>query len=247
MVVIHTNMALGNQRACAAWLKEGFEAHGIDAEITPDKHAESDIHVIQGPHYAYREWVGKPNVIWLNRCFYGDHFYDLSLGWLNADGTRNFGNTDRPGKNGELPALSPRKRLRRSTGLKGGCCIVFGDYGRDPAEECQLARQHFDRVYYRPHPASQTSQSPVLSPDWTLAEAFSMADGAVGYSTTALIKARINGLHTLSTDPNHVVLWEPDDDERWLRKLSWCQWSSDQIRRGEFWEHLSEGFNSANH
>ena len=33
-VVIHTNFNLENQRACAAWLQEGFMKHGLEAEVT---------------------------------------------------------------------------------------------------------------------------------------------------------------------------------------------------------------------
>lgn len=241
-VAIHTNPNLKNQTDYGKWLKEGFAVHGIDALVTPNIDLGADVHVIQGPWYAYDEWVGKPNVLWLNRCFYGDHFHDVSLGWLNADGTRDFGDIDKPEPNGELPRLQAKKARRKSSKAWGGTCVVFGDFGRDPKEDCAFARKHFDRVYYRPHPAERKTDSPVMSPDWTLAEAFSIADSALGHSSTVLVKARINGLKTFSTDTRHVVLWEPDDDAKWLRMLSWCQWNSEQIRSGEFWEHLNEGF-----
>lgn len=238
-VVIHSNPSLENQRVYADGLKRGFERQGVRATVTAAREAQGDVHIIQGPHYAYKEWVGKPNVLFLNRCFYGDGFENVSLGWLNPDGSRRFAfHADR--SNGRHPAPEARKPYR-------GTCVVFGDYGRDPAPEVKLAREEFERVYFRAHPAGNRDESPVLAPDWTLGEAFSFADCAVGHSSTVLVKARINGLKTLSTDPNHVVLWEPEDRLKWLSRLSWCQWSFAQIRNGEFWEHLSEGFDSTNH
>lgn len=241
-VVIHTNirpatpqerlrgLKVGNQVETAQWLREGFARHGIDAQITADRLAPGDIHVVQGPHYCYREWVGKPNVLFLDRCFYGDSRFNISLGWLNPDGSRDFGNKGMAEGKGVLPELKSRKEYR-------GSCIVFGDYGRDMREEIYIARRDHQRVYFRPHPADHADDSPVLVLRGELRTLLDFADAAVGHSSTVLVDCELNGLHVTSTDPNHVVHHD-GDREQWLCDLSWAQWSHEELKSGAFWEHL---------
>jgi len=230
-VVIHTNLGLENQRICGTALKQGFERHELQAEISPDIHKQADLHVIQGPWYAFKEWIGQPNVLWLDRCFYGCAKTVLSIGWLNPDGSRNFGGCDKPVK-GQPPELQERKEYR-------GTCIVFGDYNRDMSEEIQLARKKHQRVYFRPHPAEHKNDSPVIALRGPLENVLDFADVAIGHSSTALIEAELHGLLVESTDPNHVVHHDGDRD-KWLRQLSWKQWHLDEIRAGKFWEHLND-------
>jgi len=229
VVVIHTNLHLPNQVECADVLKAGFNTHGITAHVTGSKTQAGDIHVIQGPWYCYSEWVGKPNVLWLNRCFYGCAKSIISLGWLKPDGSRDFRNQEKTECKGTLPALQPIKERRR-------CAVVFADYGRDMSEELALARRAYDSVWFRPHPAD-AQITPYLPLRGDLEAIWGLADVAVGHSSTVLVDAMINGLHVISTDPLHVTQHVTDRDD-WLTKLSWAQWSLDEIRRGEFWEHL---------
>lgn len=228
MVIIHTNQALENQSVCADALKAGFDRLGVTCEVTADKTKKGDIQLIQGPWYCYKEWIGKPNVLWLNRCYYGCHKTVLSIGWLNADGSRDFKNKDMPEGKGKLPELKAKKTGRHSA-------VVFGDYGRDPLPDYNYARRKYDAVYFRPHPQDAKSLGLTLRCD--LHTIFDMADVAVGHSSTVLVDAEINGLHVDSTDPLHVV--HHTDREQWLKDLSWTQWSLEEIRRGDFWSHLN--------
>ena len=229
-VVIHCNMRLGNQIESAEWLRQGFKAHGIEAEVTGDKYQQADVHVIQGPHYCYNEWLGQENVLFLNRCFYGDSRFDLSIGWLQPDGSRDFRNDGTPRPNGLLPDLKPRKEARR-------CAVIFEDFGADASELIAEARLHFASVFYRPHPAQQkTSGAMALTGD--LADCWALADVAIGHGSTALVEAEINGLHVESSDPLHVVHKAKENREQWLQDLSWAQWNYKQIIKGEFWNHL---------
>lgn len=227
-LVIHTNMGLENQRLCATALKNGFKRHGIEAQVTPDVKQAADLHVIQGPWYAYREWLGQPNVIWLDRCFYGCAKTVISLGWLNADGSRDFRDCDKPAK-GELPELLPAKPMRR-------CAVVFGDYGRDPRPDIKDAERRYDSVFYRPHP-SETGLCVLRPLRGELSAVFEIGDVAIGHGSTVLVDAEIHGLHVECSDPRHVV-HHTGDRETWLRELSWKQWSLDELRAGTFWEHL---------
>ncbi|MDB4312002.1 hypothetical protein N9937_01100 [bacterium] len=229
-VVVHSNPRLLNQVESSQWLKAGFERHGIGAQITSDKWKGADIHVVQGPWYAYNEWLGQKNVLFLNCCFYGDRRFDLSVGWLRPDGTRDFKNHGMTVHNGILPELKPEKENRR-------CAVVFGDFGTDPTEQIIDAKGHYQTVYYRPHPAQTEKQPGVISLRSDLAGVWGLADVAIGGSSTVLVDAEINGLHVECSDPLHVVHHD-GTREQWLTDLSWANWNYKQLIAGDFWEHL---------
>ena len=231
MVIIHTNLGLENQRVCAEALKAGFEKHDITAKITADRDLKGDrwdTHVIQGPWYAYHEWVGKPGVLWLNRCFYGCHKTIVSLGWLKPDGSRDFKNKDMQTGKGELPELKPMKTTKR-------CAIVFGDYNEDASEMFKHSEREHDSSWFRPHPASP-NVGPIRRLMCDLSTVFDIGDVAVGNKSTVLVDAAINGLHIDCFDPLHVV--HHTNREQWIKDLSWSQWHLNEIANGDAWKHL---------
>ena len=228
-VVAHINPGLAHQVEHGEVLKAGFARHGIDIDVTADIHQHGDIHIVSGPWYALPTWQGKPNVLWLDRCFYGNARDYVSLGWLNADGSRDFRNTDKTEGKGILPELKSSKKRRL-------CAVVFGDYGGDPREHLKYARKKYDSVWFRPHP-SDTGLSPYLPLRGELSSVWQIGDVAIGHSSTVLVDAEINGLFVESTDPRHVV-HHNGDREAWLKRLSWAQWHLDELANGSFWEHL---------
>ena len=226
-VVIHSNPGLPNQIESSGWLKSGFERHGMACEVTADRSKPADIHVVQGPHYAFNEWLGKDNVIWLDRCFYGDSRFDLSIGWLNANGSRNFKNKNMTDANGELPELKSMKPQQESA-------VVFADYGKmNQAKHWTVdARDKYFPVHLRFHPADMESFD-------TLDDMWQRCDVAIGGTSTTLVEAALNGLHVESFDPLHVCQSiEYEGRQAWLNRLSWAQWNHEQIMNGDFWEHL---------
>ena len=227
-VVIHSNPHLSNQIESAGWLKQGFERHGLDCEITANRIADADIHVVQGPHYAFDCWVGKPNVIWLNRGYYGDSRFDLSIGWLNADGSRNFKNKNMTFAKAPTPELKPLKPEQKAA-------VVFADYGRmvEAKHWTVDAREKYFPVYMHEHPAD----SPCDWGRYTLDDLWERCDVAIGGASTVLVKAALNGLHIAQCDPTHVCA-DMADREQWLMDLSWAMWNHSEICQGDFWEHL---------
>lgn len=241
-VVIHTNPALANQRETAAWLKQGFSRHGITADITASRTQEADVQVVQGPWYCFDYWRERADthrVLWLNRCFYGHHRFDLSLGWLQPDGSRDFRNHGAMDGHGRLPTLKAIKDARR-------CAVIFADYGqRDIAERVAELRQTWNgSLYFRPHPQQQDVSVKAITLKCPLEQVWSLADVAIGHSSTVLVEARINGLQIDCSDPLNVVNEHPEDRETWLRELSWAQWSAHddnpELQRGDFWSHLHD-------
>jgi hypothetical protein len=223
-VVIHANLRLVNQCATARWLKNGFKQHGIAAEVTTDRQAPGDVHVVQGPHFAYQNWLGQKNVLYLDRTFYGDVFYSISLGWLRSDGSRDFKNENMADPNGVLPELKKEKT--------GNAAVVFADYnGQVDAEHWRIdAQQRFNPVFLKYHPANGES-------DFDKDELLNRCDVAIGGKSTVLVDAAINGLRVESYDPLHVAA-NIHDRQQWLTDLSWAVWTETSLRNGAFWEHL---------
>lgn len=60
---------------------------------------------------------------------------------------------------------------------------------------------------------------------------------AIGYSTTALITAALEGLEVHSLDPNHIL-----NNPNWLRVLPYADWHYSEIQSGDAWEHLKNDF-----
>lgn len=230
-VVIHCNPHLTNQTESAEWLRQGFTRHGLVVDVTADKRKVGDLHVVQGPHYAYKEWLGKENVLFLNRCYWGHPRFTLSIGWLNADGSREFLWSDTPRR--PIPDLKPMKPEKRKADQ---CAMYFGDYGEDPTNRIRETLKTYGRTYYRPHPADGRD-SIVLSPDWTLEQVWEIADVAVGGGSTVLVDALVNGLWVDCWDERNPAA-QDCDRETLMARLTWADWSHEEIQRGDFWEHL---------
>lgn len=232
-VVIHANPALENQRWPAAAMQRGLQKHGVDCIVTGSRTLTGDVQIVQGPWYCLDHWQkrsGEHRVLYLDRCFYGRPDEDVSIGWLRPDGSRDFRNGGAAVPKGTLPRLKPSKEARR-------CAIVFADFGEDCTAKVQEARQRFDSVFFRPHP-SQDRSTPVMTLRGDLCGVWGIGDVAIGHSSTVLVDAKINGLSVESTDPRHVVHDCGDDRESWLARLSWAQWSRDELEHGDWVEHL---------
>ena len=225
--VIHCNPGLAHQINHAECFTAGFQRHGQACEISSRPDAEADIHVVLGPHYALKHWINHPRCIWLDRAYWGDPEC-VTVGWA-AGGGRRF-----PLEDGHRPApeLQPWREGRNA--------IVLADYGDKGDSMVALARPHVDRLELRRHPAEGGTG--------TLSGALRDFHIAIGKRSTALVEAAICGLSIVCLDPTSAVLpvastsikdiVKPDRRE-WLRRLSWANWSADEIRTGDLWDSLT--------
>lgn len=56
---------------------------------------------------------------------------------------------------------------------------------------------------------------------------------AIGYQTTALVRAALEGLDTVCLDSRNILA-QPD----WYELLPYADWEASEISSGEAWEHL---------
>jgi hypothetical protein len=180
VIAIHANPAQPHQRRYAEHLRQGFLKHGLSAEITPSQTQPADVHVVLGPHYAKREWIGHGRTVLLDRAYYRPDPEHVSLGWLREDGGRRFS----AGSGRNPPAIEPD---RSETGT-----IFLADYD-GPVEKADTVRHH---------PANEPARE-------NLRDALRRHRVAIGYQTSALVTAALMGLEIVCKDPRNI-LWEPD-------------------------------------
>lgn len=222
--LIHYNPHLPHQRDHA----RAFEAAGFKATTDPKR--EADIHVISGPHYAMRHWIGHPRVLMIDRAWWGDPEC-VSIGWLQPDGTRRFASGTEPRPH---PEPMPWKTRQQSA-------VVLADYGQDVSSIVSKAKSRFHYVRVRKHPAEQ-------APGETLHSALALSDVAIGTARTALFDAIMMGLPSVCLDPDNPLagvcandldseLVYPDRGP-WLHDMSYRQFNLNEIE--EAWRLLSD-------
>jgi len=129
----------------------------------------------------------------------------VSLGWLNKEGDRDFViGTNRPALE-----IKPLKMGNRT--------IFLADY----MGTVEMA----DTIRY--HPAQKTETEPLL-------DALARHDIAIGYSSTALITAAIEGLQIVCKDESYIL-----NRSNWKDILPYADWHYSEIESGEAWEHLT--------
>lgn len=213
-ITIHINPTQPHQIEHGQWFKRGLERHGLKLDITSDIRKPADIHIVSGNHYARDYWIGHPNTIWLDKRLYkegskSNGMYSdpyVSLGWLNDKGSRNF-------------VLGENKESVKTKELKTGDRTIFlVDYMGVVGEA--------DTIRY--HPAQKTERE-------SLIDALARHDIAIGYTSTALITAAIEGLQIDCRDPDYIL-----NNPNWREILPYADWHYSEIESGEAWEHLCQ-------
>jgi len=186
------------------YFKRGFKRHGINAIVTSDRDIDADIHVVSGNWYALDRWRDHDRVIWLDRCYYKGDPDHTSIGWLNKNGGRDF--TIGSGR------IAPTPKARRD---RGGS-IFLADYD-GPIEQADTIRLH---------PARENHKE-------GLHDVLRRHAIAIGYTTTALVTAALEGLEVVCKDERNIM-FQPN----WLELLPYADWSNSEIESGEACQHL---------
>ena len=209
-IAFHCNFTLSHQIEHGQWLKKGFEQHGIRLNVTPCITKEADVHIVSGPHYAFDYWKDHPKVILLDRALWHQEKPEKwhSMDWLSVNWVKNGKKLFRSG--------SGRKSPEPKTGNTGSGCVFLADYNG--------SMEQADTI--RLHPERETNQEPLL-------DCLHRHARAIGYNTTALITAALEGLETECLDPDNIM-----SQPNWLELLAYSDWHYSEIESGELWDHL---------
>jgi len=243
-VIIHTNMNLAHQVKWAEALYEGLQRQNVPALITADQQKHGEYHIVLGPHYAEQAHIGKPRVLKLDRAYYGSTDVYASIGWLNADGSRDFRNAGSPPDRWQDHAAEGL--VPEPSGDPRGARVLFGDYRENRA---QYAAQLAYCDYYRPHPdAPAWPDCPRDVLKFPLTRVLKYTREAIGYRTTALVTTALAGVATVCNDRRNPVYqiaarqiggkWSADTDQ-WRYDLAYSQWHLAELAAGIWWERLS--------
>ena len=192
-------------------MKKGFKRHGLSLNITSNINEPGDIHIVSGPHYAKYRWIGSPAIL-LDRAYYKTgpkpvgmfSMPCVSLGWLRPDGGRYF----IEGFGREPPVIKEPKTT--------GGTIFLADYD-GPIEMA-------DEIRF--HPANKNSNESLL-------DVLRRHKTAIGYQTTALVTAALEGLSIICKDPRNIMY-----ESNWLNLIPYADWHYTEIESGEAIDYL---------
>lgn len=227
-ILFHYNTGLAHQCEHARAFIKGCR----EVIVTDLPTGEADIHIISGPHFAYEQWKDHPRVLMIDRAWWDDP-NSVSIGWLQPDGSRKFasGLHQRP-----HPVPEPWK-------VRECSCLVMADYGQNVSEVEHLAKMRFTSVKTRLHPADSTERHVT-----TLQTKLRLHDVAIGHAGTSVFDAVMQGVPTICTDPLNecMPVCAPSTSSvlyrgsrtKWLREMSYKQFTLAEIKDGTAWELL---------
>lgn len=256
-VTIHTNPAMDHQIRWARLLREGFEVHGHDAQIRMSREGGGGVHVVIGPNYALEQWAEADDVLFVDRCFFGDPQEQVTIGWLRPDGTRDFMNEDSMPDRWRMHGVA----MKPWQSNPGGHSLVLADRTSDwtPYRDIIESRleQDFD-VMLRVHPTQRAPEDlrhleligDYLAIDGTHDESFIGADHFIAFATSTAVTAIMGGLPGFTLDKRNGAWPVTAHDLRSVirpKRASWCydlanaQWACEEIRSGKACTHLMAG------
>ena len=225
--VIHYNPRLQHQVDHAqAFLASGFTA-------TPHVQVDADVHVVSGPWYALDQWKHHPRTLKIDRAWWGDPD-NISIGWLNPDGTRRFAS-------GSAPRPKPRYE---PWGTRECSCLILADYGQDVGSIEYEASKRFITIEVRQHPADTKEKQVDLKSNIRLRDVIICSKGTAGFEAIMMGKPVIclseqNELMPVCAGSMDAELYRGDRDQ-WLHDMSYKQFSLSEIADGTAWELLRD-------
>jgi len=258
-VAIHCNQ-IDWQKQYAKYFQYGFRLHGVDVELTArDIPVRGAINVV----FANNSWkntVARCNqndipLITVNRCFFGSRHDMVAIGWDGFNGDADFCldniNDSRWKKHGfELPDWRQND---------DGHILICGEF-RDMTPWYNKLRNILpnDKVRFRPHPFVNKlygwKQAPGERQD-DIETSLKKANICITYDSIAGCDAALAGVPSVTYGPKSMA-WDVSvktyeewidlvanydvlpDRQEWCNRLAYCQWSHQEIKDGDFWEHL---------
>jgi len=228
LVVMHVNPTLSHQMEHAVAFQDGFRRfQQYRFKVSHDQTTPAAYHIVSGPHFALRQWVGHPRTVLLDVAHYGCQKTTFSVGWILPDGSRHF---PKAKGNRALPYVLPRRA--------GNQVIVLGDYGQDRDAALRL----FARIgpcSFRAHPHDPWLGCPVPIAEGPLDQVLASFHVAYGWRSSALTSAALAGLEVRPQWDGHFCAWLAlRKFSAWCEDLAWMHWSLADIASGACWEWL---------
>ena len=263
-VVVYTNPRAPHQIKFHGAMASGIEASGQPVERRQSgDYIPSDVAVVWGERrrlaatkYAKRVLVLEIGYLPQNRS--AEHLKYISIGWDGLNNRADFCNDNAPADRWQKHGVPVRDWK------EGGDYVLVlgqvpGDYSHRHADINQFYSEAITRlsvlglpIRFRPHPLARQSYSGcVLDTSDSLESALEGAAVAVTFNSNSGVDAVLNGVPTITMDKG-AMAWDvtghnyakpPRPDRgQWLNALAYCQWTEQEIMRGDAWEHLRRGY-----
>lgn len=261
-VIGYINPVMKQHRPKLMLMAEGMLRHGLRLELRDYRdYVSSDLAVMWGHRFmnvinAQRSI--SADYLVMERGFLGDRHKWNAVGFngLNGRGIYQVKNVD----NSRLKKYF-NDVLKRPADNPNGYVLIMGQcpgdaslrgkdivrWAKTVADE--VSKKYPERVvFYRPHPVKPVKPRNLKILDGDLQAALDGAWCVITYNSNSGVDAAANGnrvvafdegsmswtvsTHNISEPPRHFPR------RRWAERLAWCQWTDEEIRRGDAWDHL---------
>lgn len=241
-------------------LVEGMTKHGrVTAEIRQDRsYASCDLYVMWGYRNAaciQQQKVRNKNVLIMERGYIRDRFKYTSLGFNGLNGQADFVNNGMPSGRWDTVFADLMKPWRVN---ESGYVLLIGQTPND------MTHAHIDinkwylealtectklglPVRFRPHPN-------VIKMPTSLDQDLAGARVVLTFNSNTGVDAVLAGVPVIAVDPISMVhklvggnyenllnLQYPDRTQ-WARDIAYTQWTVEEIKSGEAWDHLKKKY-----
>lgn len=258
-VNVYARPTAPHQVAAARAIQQGFEAHGITAQMLTHKEYEpSDLAVVWGhrrPMLFQNQLQNQSDYLVMERGYIGDRMNWTSLGFNGLNGNAEFVPSSDPSRG------DPFRLLLKSWNPEGDYYLICGQVLGDaslanvdyPEWVNSLPTEHHGKpVYFRPHPDSFTYQvkHKILGGD--LDTALAGAAAVWIWNSNSGVDALLAGTPVVAFDKGAmcydyaektigtIPIKQPVD--QLVNQLAWCQWTTAEIENGTAWDHLKKRY-----
>lgn len=265
-VVLHVNNA-AHQKQHVAWMREGFDRHGIPHEVAEYNNPRPcDVAVIWGwkqPQIIQRMKEMAAPILVMERGHLQPRMLYTSMGWNGLCNRATYPEVDDDGVRwreffGDMEpwhSTAVGDYVLLCGQCDGDAALHGVNFRRWAQDVCNDLVAKGIKVVYRPHPFMLRN-----GVDWcpagakfsteTLEHDLRWASYAVTYNSTVATECVLAGVPTVTHDIGAMAwdvtshgLSEPlvtPDRTEWAHKMAWCQWHPDEIRSGEAWAVVRE-------
>lgn len=231
-------------------IREGMEYHGLT--VYESNSPQTKTVVCWGWRKGKEFLRAGHDVLVFERAYLGDRHYYTSIGWNGLNGHADF-------------CLSGKEELKGNWSLKpwrdGKYIVIAGQVPGDQSLKDQdmtslyekwayIAEKYYKMpVYYKPHPNARRGNFSPKIPliDGDMDEVLSKCHLLLCYNSNSSVDAVINGVPCVTFDDGSMARSVTGhsieerikpDREKWLAGLSNCQWTPEEIRRGDYIERM---------
>jgi hypothetical protein len=252
---------------CGALLRaaaEGLKRHGVTVRLSSINHGAGDFTVCWGMRRAREHIAARRRVLVMERGYVGDRMHWTSLAWDGLNGRGNFCLPD-----GAMPERFARHFTMQDWRQDGEFVMIAGQVPRDAslqgrdlapwyAEAAEAATAAYRLpVRFRPHPVAvrkRLHRPGAGGMSGPLEAALERCAVVVTWNSNTAVDAVLAGVPAVTMDPGamawpvtaHAIgeLARPDRTE-WANRLSWCQWSPEELAAGDWWERMKTGLEAS--